>query len=138
MAACNRLFTKTAFRKVPALYATEKTSTESKVAWVKIFSIRSDHRHYIIEFDPETGIAFALTTNQDVCEFGYIDLNEMQSINDNFRQHGFRCPPLEREIHGTPSNGYNIAKVQEAHARQWNAPQWAASVADGRAEVIPT
>lgn len=121
MAACNQLVTKTAFAKVPRLYATENRPADEKVALVKIFSVVSDHRHYVIEYDPDDGIAFVLTTNDDVCEFGYIDIPELQEMNDNFRKHQFRCPPFEREIHGTPTKGYNISKVQEAHSRSCNS-----------------
>ena len=131
MEKANKLFTKTAFRKVPKLYATGTVPADKKVALVKIFSIRSDHRHYVIEYDPKTGLAFCLTTNGDVCEFGFVSITEeLQEINDNFRQHGFRCPPFEREMHG-PS--YNIAKVQEAHSRTFNPEAWEAN----EAETIP-
>ncbi len=125
MAKSNKLWTKTAFSKVPALYATEDVPADKVVACVKIFSNLSDHRHYIIEFNPQTGIAFVLTTNQEVCEFGYINLPELQEMNDNFRQEDpdrpgrrrFICPPWQREFHGTPTGGYNIAKVQAKHAQ---------------------
>jgi len=127
MAKCNKLVTKTAFRKVPALYATEHTPENEKVALVKIFSIVSDHRHYVIEYDPTEGRAFVLTTNGDVCEFGYISIPELQEMNDNFRKHGFRCPPFEREMYGTLSKGYNIAKVQDAHTRQFYPEAWKAN-----------
>ncbi len=86
MAKSNTLWTKTAFSKVPAPYATEGTPADQVVARVKIFGNLSDHRHYIIDYDPETGLAFCLTTNQEVCEFGYISLPELQEMNDNFRQ----------------------------------------------------
>jgi hypothetical protein len=115
MARANTLFTKTAFAKVPQLRATEKQGFEA-VAHVLIFSIRSDHRHYILEYDPETGEAFVLTTNEDVCEYGYISIPELQATNDNFRQKGFACPPFEREIHGTPRGGYKVGRIKELHA----------------------
>lgn len=130
MAKCNKLWTKTAFAKIPALYATEHTPEDKKVALVKIFSIASDHRHYVIEYDPTEGRAFVLTTNGDVCEFGYISIPELQEINDNFRSHRLRCPPFEREIYGTPRGGYNIAKVQDAHTRQFNPEAWKANKAE--------
>lgn len=146
MAKCNKLFTKTAFAKVPALYATENVKAENKVAFVKIFSILSDHRHYVIEYDPETGEAFVLTTNQDVCELGYISIPEMQNMNDNFRaadpnrpgrpRARWIMPPWERELHAS-TEGYSIASVQEAHSRQYNPTAWKASAEDGKAEVIP-
>ena len=116
MAKSNKLWGKTAWAKVPALYATEHTPEDQKVAHVKIFGNLSDHRHYIIEYNPETGIAFCLTTNQDVCEFGYVSIPELQEMNDNFRGR-FPCPPWQRELHGTPRGGYNIAEVKEKHSR---------------------
>jgi len=137
MAKSNKLWTKTAWARIPALYATEHTPDTKRRALVKIFSNLSDHRHYVIEYNPETGIAFCLTTNQDVCEFGYVSIPELQELNDNFRQHRFICPPFQREFHGTPRGGYNIEKVQEAHSRQFNPEAWKANIADGRAEVIP-
>lgn len=132
MAKCNQLWNKTAFAKVPHLYGTENTQKDQTFALVKILSILSDHRHYVIEYDPEEGRAFVLTTNGDVCELGYISIPELQELNDNFRLHGFRCPPFEREIYGTPTDGYNIAKVQDSHTRQFNPEAWKAN----NAEVI--
>lgn len=132
MAKCNKLWSKTAFAKIPALYATEHTPEHKKRALVKIFSIRSDHRHYVIEYDPKEGRAFCLTTNREVCEFGYVSIPELQELNDNFREHGFPCPPFEREIHGT-STGYNIAKVLDDHTRRFNPEAWKAN----NAEVLP-
>ena len=117
MAKANQIWTKTAFAKVPKLYATEHTPKDKKVAHVKIFSIRSDHRHYVLEYDTEEGLAFVLTTNQGVIEYGYLSIPEVQELNDNFRQHGFRCPPFEREIHGTPAGGYTCQQIEEAHAK---------------------
>lgn len=116
MTPANRLYTKTAFKKVPPLYATEDVPTEEKVAHVKIFGNFTHHRHYIIEYNPETGIAFVLTTNQDVCELGYVDLNELQDMNTNFRKHRLPCPAWQRELYGMPSGGYNIGKVMSKHA----------------------
>lgn len=117
MTPANKLFTKTAFRKVPALYATDGVPETEKRAFVKIFSNFSDHRHYIFEYNPETGIAFVLTTNQDVIEFGYINLNELQTMNNNFRGHGYPCPVWQRELHGGPTKGYTAADIREKHAR---------------------
>lgn len=125
MAKSNNLWTKTSFAKVLALYGTEDVPADKVVAHVKIFGNLSDHRHYIIEYNPETGFAFVLTTNQDVCEFGYISLPELQEMNDNYRledperpgRRRFICPPWQRELHGTPTGGYKIEEVQEKHAQ---------------------
>jgi hypothetical protein len=123
------VWTKTAFAKVPPLYGTENVPADKKVARVKIFGNLSDHRHYIIEYDHETGQAFVLTTNEDVCELGYLSLPELQEMNDNFRQEDpqrpgrrrFICPPWQRELHGTPRDGYNIADVKREHSKWWAA-----------------
>ena len=117
MAKSNKLWTKTAFAKVPALYATDGKT--DKVAPVKIFANFTDHRYYIIEYNPETGIAFCLVTNLEVCELEYLDIRELQELNDNFRAHGFVCPPFQRELHGTPRDGYKIAEIQAEHARSF-------------------
>lgn len=124
MAKCNKLVTKTAFKNVPALYATEEQPKEKKIAHVKIFGALTDHRHYIFEYDPETGEAFCLTTNREICEYGYISIPELQRMNDNFMQEDpnhpgrrrFIIPPWERELHGS---GYNAADIEAAHARSY-------------------
>jgi len=119
MARSNTLVTKTAFAKVPPIGGTKGQGDNAR-AFVKLFSNFSDHRHYVLEYNPETGEAFVLTTNQDVCEYGYISIPEMQELNTNHRQHRFPCPPMQREIHGTPVNGYRMGDIKAAHATQWS------------------
>lgn len=124
MAKSNTLWTKTGFAQVAAPYATEDQPAAEVRAHAKIFGNLSDHRHYIIDYDPANGLAYCLTTNQEVCEFGYISLPELQEMNDNFMQEDperrgrrrFICPPWQREIHGKPKGGYKIAEVQAKHA----------------------
>jgi len=112
MAKSNKLWMKTAFNKVPKLYSTENQGDNAR-AFVKFFSNFSDRRDYILEYDPEEGIAFALTTENGEQELGYISIPEMQEVNDNFRKHRFPCPPIQREMHGTPKEGYRIGDVKE-------------------------
>lgn len=114
MARSNKLVTATAFKKVPALYSQDGKGEEAR-AHVKFFSNFSDHRHYVLEYNPLDGIAFCLTTNGDVCEYGYISIPELQEMNDNFRKYGYPCPVWQRELHGGPSAGYRIGDVQAEH-----------------------
>ncbi len=97
MAAANRLFTKTAFKKVPPLYSQEFAGDKA-IARVKFFSLTSGWRWYITEYDPETGTAFGLVQGHEI-ELGHISVTELQELNDNFRKHGFRFPPIERDLH---------------------------------------
>lgn len=108
MSPYNKLWTKTAFAKVPNLYATEETPVDQKVAHVKIFSIRSDQRWYVLEYDPETGKAFCLHTANGDSSLGYSIINDpgdnwegedMQAINN---RNARILPPFERCSHFTP------------------------------------
>jgi len=111
MAKCNKLWTKTAFKNVPEIYAQDGRGEEA-IVYVKIFSIKSDHRWYITEYDPKTGEIFALCTNHGEAEFGYSALHgkqwkgeAMQDLNDK----SF-VPPFERDLHFQPTT---IKKIRE-------------------------
>jgi len=108
MAAANRLYTKTAFRKVPNLGAQEKNG-EDAIAYVKLFCPQNGWRYYITEFDPKTGEAFGLVQGFEV-ELGAIavglgddqyDGESMQDQNKNWRGK-YPYPPFERDIWWTP------------------------------------
>lgn len=120
MAAANKLWTKTSFKKVPPLLAQDGKGDDA-VAYVKIFSILSGWRWYITEYDPETGEAFGLVQGHEV-ELGTFALNDpfpkdegyggedMQSQNINFRGR-YLCPPFERDLHFKPTT---IGKIRES------------------------
>lgn len=117
MAPANTLVTKTAFKKVPKLYAQDGKGDDA-IVFAKVFSPQSGWRWYITEYDPETGKAFGLVAGHEV-ELGYFVLNDpsdpadpetgydgedMQSHNNHFRKHGYRFPPYERDLHFTPTS----------------------------------
>lgn len=104
MSPYNRLWTKTAFAKVPEIGAQDGKGDEA-VAYVKIFSIRSDQRWYVLEYDPVTGRAFCLQTQNGDASYGYSAINgdgwngeSMQDTNDRMR-----LPPLERDSSFKPT-----------------------------------
>ena len=101
MSPYNKLWTKTAFKSVPALYAQDGKG-DAAIARVKLSCIRNDMRWYVLEYDPETGRAFCLVTNQGEAELGYSAINEvnpgdwggedMMSLNNRSM-----VPPFERD-----------------------------------------
>ncbi len=101
MSPYNKLWTKTAYAKVPALYDQEKLGDKA-VARVKLFCINNDMRWYVLEFDPENGRAFCLVTQNGEAELGYSAINEvnpgdwegedMMSLNNRSM-----VPPYERD-----------------------------------------
>lgn len=116
----NRLWTKTAYRNVPNLGETNGQGDDA-VAHVKIFSIRSQQRWYVIEYDPETGRAFCLVTDLITgdSELGYSAIREvnpgdyepedrggvMQCVNDDSR-----VPPFERDSSFKPKT---VGEIKE-------------------------
>ena len=64
MHAYNKLWTKTAFKKVPGIGETDGQGDKA-LAHVKLFSPRTGQRWYVIEYDPENGRAFCLHTQHD-------------------------------------------------------------------------
>ena len=115
MKPANRLWTKTAFAKMPPIKGAEAWG-EQAVAYVKLFSTSSDWAWYVTEFDPETGHAFGLVSGFAM-ELGYFDvLGEMQDMNNRWRELGYQCPPFERDLHYHPTT---LAKIRDAfHARE--------------------
>jgi len=118
MHAYNKLWTKTAFKKVPEMKAQDGKGDEA-IAHVKLFSPMNGWRWYVTEYDPETGEAFGLVQGHEI-ELGTFAVREvnpddwggedMQSQNDNFRGK-YRFPPFERDAHFTPTT---IGKIRES------------------------
>lgn len=122
MSPYNKLWTKTAFAKVPGMGEQAELGDE-KVAHVKIVCIRTGTRWYVFEYDKETGQAYCWckTRNGDG-SFGYTAIHEvnpddydkedrggvLQCVNDDSR-----LPPYERESHFDP---ITIAKIREKFA----------------------
>jgi len=106
MAAANKLWTKTAFKKVPGLREQENKGDDA-IAHVKLFCPQNGWRWYITEYDPETGEAFGLVQGHEV-ELGTFAVNnplgedgwdgeDMQSQNNNWRGR-YLYPPFERDM----------------------------------------
>jgi len=117
MSPYNKLWTKTAFVNVPPLYATENVPVDDKTAYVKIFCIRNDQRWFVLEYDPQTGKAFCLHTQNGETELGYSIINDpgdnwdgedMQSLNNRARM----LPPFERDSSFQPTT---LAKIREKY-----------------------
>lgn len=68
---------KTAFSRVPALYATEETPLSSKVLHVHYFFGAWDW--YVAEYDPDTGLAFGFVTSDLLPEgeWGYFNVFDL-------------------------------------------------------------
>lgn len=117
MAKANNLYTKTAFARVPALYANENKGDEA-IAYVKIVCPLNGWRWFVTEYDPETGRAFGLVQGNDI-ELGYfmvngtLDDDALQAHNDNWRQMKYRFPPFERDLHFKPQSLADIKRKLE-------------------------
>lgn len=126
MSPYNKLWTKTAFAKVPAI-GSQDGKGDNAVAHVKIFALSG--RWYVLEYDPETGRAFCLhqNTNGDV-SIGYSPINEvnpgdwdgedMQSQNNQWKEKGYRFPPFERDSSfGRSGKGWTVAEIKASIER---------------------
>ena len=82
--------------KIPALYTTEDSVAAAKIVYVHYFTGSCDW--YIVELDPETGIAFGYADLGDPqnAEWGYVDLTELGTVEGPF---GIG---VERDLHWTP------------------------------------
>ena len=117
----NKLWTKTAFAKVPAMKAQDGLGDDA-VAHVKLFCPLNGWAWYITEYDPKPGEAFGLVQGHEI-ELGPFSVREvnpgdwsgedMQSQNDNWREKKYRFPPFERDAHYKPTT---LAKIREGIA----------------------
>jgi hypothetical protein len=82
-------------KDMPALYATEHLPLAQKIVRVKLFVPWSSWTWYLIECEPDGPIAWGLVVGHEN-EFGYIDLNELESVR------GPGGLTIERDLHFTP------------------------------------
>jgi hypothetical protein len=109
MSPYNKLWTKTAFEKVPAYGSTSEQA--DPIAHVKLFCKLNGWRWFITEYDKKTGRAFGLVQGFST-EAGDFIINEvnpgdwegedMQSQNNNFRGR-YPMPPFERDSSFKPT-----------------------------------
>lgn len=91
-----RLITKTIAAKIPALYAQDGKGMDA-ICHLKLFVPWGGETYYITELNPATGEAFGLAVTP-ICpegEFGYFNLNEMQTVR------GPLGLGIERDLHFT-------------------------------------
>lgn len=80
--------------KIPALYATEEQSEDEKKIPIKLFNPYGVGTFYIIEYDPDTKMAFGLTDlNNGMSELGYISVQELM----DYRWKGMPWGKIERD-----------------------------------------
>jgi hypothetical protein len=81
-----KLLTKEIQKKLPALYATENTPTEEKIAVVKFFNPTGAGTWYGVEFDGEdTFFGYVESPlGPDCSEWGYFSLAELKSVRCTF------------------------------------------------------
>ena len=87
------LLTKQIRNKLPKLYETENKGWEA-IAQVKYFSLQSDFRWYVTEFDGDDTM-FGLVQGFDT-ELGYFSLKELQDIKF------MGIPGIERDFSWKP------------------------------------
>jgi len=115
-----KLLTKSIEKKLPALYATEKTPTEEKVAVCKFFTPWAGWTWYVVEAsavlpdgdnvpltDPraetrEDVLFFGLVDGNEK-EWGYFTLSELESVNGPVglkieRDTGFNDKPVSKYV----------------------------------------
>lgn len=92
-------------KSLPALYSTEETPCEEKIAVVKFFHPFSSWTWYATEFDPETGLFFGWVDG-NFPEWGNFSLEEMQDL----KVHGLG---MERDMYWKPKAMKDIPAYQQ-------------------------
>ena len=103
--------------KIPALYATEETKINEKTVAAHYFAGGFDW--YVLEFDPTTGTAFALScTDSDLDgELGYVNLFDLGRTTIQARVNVMGCYEttleflIERDCYWTPQT---VATIRAA------------------------
>lgn len=78
-----KLITKALLKKLPAIYSTEKTPQEDKIAVIKFFFPAGRGTWYGIEYDPKEKLFFGYVVSPlgaDCDELGYFSLEELESV----------------------------------------------------------
>jgi hypothetical protein len=101
-----KMLTKAILAQLPSL-GTQDGKGDETVAYVKFFSIRSDHRWFGTEYDPATHQFFGLVTVNGESEWGYFSLDELTEV----KFHGI--PAVERDLHFNPTK---IADIKRQYA----------------------
>jgi hypothetical protein len=87
----HKLLTQKDLKALPPLYSQEDVA--DPLVPVKFFHALSGWRWYLLELDPETGIAFAFVDGAEA-ELGYVDVTELAEMLVRI--------PVERDCYWTP------------------------------------
>jgi hypothetical protein len=98
-----KLLTKDILKTMPTLYATEHVPLASKIVRAKLFTPWSNWTWYLIECEPDGPIAWGLVQGHE-CEFGYIDLSELEAVSGPGGLH------IERDLHFIPCTVAEVIK----------------------------
>ena len=96
-----------AAESVPPIYSTENTPLEQKEVPVKLFSIVSNWRWYVIEMDREEGLSFGWVEGHEK-ELGYFHLDELANIT-----FAGGVPAVERDLYWRPKKLGEIMGQEE-------------------------
>ena len=88
---------------LPPLYASEDKSTDDVMIPVKLFSPYSSWTWYLLELDPEAGLAFALVDGHER-EYGYVSVIELGETGRG------ALPLIERDLYWSPKTVAEITK----------------------------
>lgn len=75
-----KLISKTAAKKIPALYAQE--NVKDPIVYAHIFSCVANYDFYCTEYDPENLLAFGYVKFFEN-EWGYVSIAELEQVNAN-------------------------------------------------------
>jgi len=106
-----KLMTKALLKKLPAIYSTEKTPQEEKIAVIKFFFPMGRGTWYGIEYNPEEKLFFGYVVSPlgaDCDELGYFSLTELESV----RVRGLR---VERDLYFKPTKLSELMKERKAY-----------------------
>lgn len=95
---------------IPPLYATESTPAEDKVVCARLFALASAATWYLVEYDPQDGLAFGYADLGDPgsAEWGYISITELELLR------WLGVPRVELDLHFTPTKFGDLKEVQRA------------------------
>ena len=68
-------------KTLPKLYETENIKIDNKILHIRYISIYSNWEWYLIEYNPDTKIAFGYVKGFEN-EWGYFSLQEFQELNN--------------------------------------------------------
>lgn len=88
----HKLLTAKDLKALPPLYSQEDVA--DPIVPVKLFHPLSSWTWYLLELDPDSGIAFAYVDGHEA-ELGYVDLTELSEVV-------VRSLPVERDCYWTP------------------------------------